>query len=306
AAPAAPPAPAVPTASPEPAAPAAPPAPAVPTASPAPPSLAAHAAPANTTGTATPAAPAAPSAATAPTGAAPPHPAHRSARILLPVVLALFALPLITAAHHSRPAPYGDHLTAHAHARVGMGMGADTGAAPALRTKGRAVEAYDTRSGEGRWTYTREGRRPVTLLGAPGHAFVLWSDGLVTDTERDAGSSVRWHRAIPESAGWLRTPAARGGAGVLRPLTPGARMLAVVTPHRIAAYRASDGDLRWVLPARRGCAFEPGRSLRRDGALLVAQPCTGAATSWTSQVMAVDDRGRIVPGRTPLGNGDLE
>ncbi|APY91169.1 hypothetical protein DCW30_33935 [Streptomyces alfalfae] len=216
----------------------------------------------------------------------------------LPAALALLAVPLITAAHHSRPAPYGDRLTVHARV-AGGGSAAATG----LRTRGSAVEAYDRGSGTVRWTYTRKGRTPVTLLAAPGHAVALWSDGLVTDTARDGGS-VRWHRAIPASAAWLRTPGARGGAGVLRPLAPGARMLAVVTPHRIAAYRAADGDLRWVLPARPGCAFEPARSLRRGGALLVAQPCTGPAASWTSQVIAVDDYGRIVPGRTPLGNGE--
>ncbi|MFF1375152.1 hypothetical protein [Streptomyces sp. NPDC058308] len=226
-------------------------------------------------------------------------PARLGTRIALPVALALLALPLITAAHHSRPAPYGDRLTLHA--RV-----AAPDADPALRTRGRAVEAYDTRSGRPHWTYTRQGRRPVALLPAPGHALALWNDGLVTDTARGDGGSVRWHRAVPESAAWLRTPAARGGAGVLQPLAPDARMLAVVTPHRIAAYRTADGDLRWVLPARSGCAFEPARSVRRDGALLIAQPCAGATASWTAQVIAVDDYGRIVPGRTPLGNGGAE
>ncbi|MFJ2772961.1 hypothetical protein [Streptomyces sp. NPDC087300] len=234
-----------------------------------------------------------------------PRAARRGTRIALPfvfvfVLVLLLAVPLITAAHHARPAPYGDHLTVHA--RV-----ADTARAgvPELRTTGRAVEAYDPGSGAVRWTYAREGRRPLKTLGAPGHAFTLWSDGLVTDTARADGGSVRWHRAVPGSADWLREPAARGGAGVLRPLTPGARMLAVVTPRRIAAYRTADGDLRWVLPARPGCAFEPARSVRVRGALLVAQPCGSAGAAWTSQLIAVDDYGRIVPGRTPLGNGDL-
>ncbi|MGW6532970.1 hypothetical protein [Streptomyces venezuelae] len=234
-----------------------------------------------------------------PLGATGLAPARRGTRIALPVALAVLALPLVTAAHHSRPAPYGDRLTVHA--RVDD---ARPGREPALRATGGAVRAYDEESGAPRWTYTRAGRRPVTLLSAPGHAVALWSDGLVTDTARADGRSVRWHRAVPASADWLRTPEARGGAGVLQPLTPDAAMLAVVTPHRIAAYRTSDGDLRWVLPARTGCAFEPARSVRRDGALLVAQPCTGPA-AWTAQVVAVDDYGRIVPGRTPLGNGDL-
>ncbi|MEU1121057.1 hypothetical protein [Streptomyces sp. NPDC005879] len=227
-----------------------------------------------------------------------PTPVRRGVRVALPVALALLALPLVTAAHHARPAPYGDRLTVHTRA-------AGTGTEPGLRIRGRAVEAYDTGGGGPRWTYTRAGRRPVTVLPAPGHALTLWDDGLVTDTARADGSSVRWHRAIPQSAPWLRGPAARGGAGVLQPLTPGARMLAVVTPHRIAAYRTADGDLRWVLPARRGCAFEPARSVRHGAALLLAQPCTSATAAWTAQVIAVDDYGRIVPGRTPLGNGDV-
>ncbi|MEV0118261.1 hypothetical protein AB0H77_34310 [Streptomyces sp. NPDC050844] len=221
--------------------------------------------------------------------------ARRGSRLALPVALALLALPLITAAHHSRPAPYGDHITVHARVAAGS-------AAPELRTKGPTVEAYNTATGRARWTYGRAGHRPLALLPAPGHAVALWSDGLVTDTARADGSAVRWHRAIPGSASWLRTPAARGAAGVLQPLDPHGRMIAVVTPHRIAAYRTADGDLRWVLPARGGCAFEPARSVRHRAALLVAQPCGDAATPWTSQLIAVDDLGRIVPGRTPLGN----
>ncbi len=144
------------------------------------------------------------------------------------------------------------------------------------------------------------------MLAAPGHAFTLWSDGLVTDTERDGGGAVRWHRAIPESAGWLRTPAARGGTGVLRPLTSGAGMLAVITPRRIAAYRTADGDLRWVLPpAAAAPSHRPARSTGTAPSWSPS-PARAPAASWTAQVVAVDDLGRIVPGRTPLGNGDLE
>ncbi|MFH8987608.1 PQQ-binding-like beta-propeller repeat protein [Streptomyces sp. NPDC017940] len=209
------------------------------------------------------------------------------------LALALLALPLLAAAHHSRQtAPYGDHLTVHA--RV-------DGAAPptALRTRGGAVEAYEADSGRVRWTYAREGRRALRSLAAPGHALALWSDGLVTDT---ASGGVRWHRAVPATARWLGTARARGGAGVLRRLDREGRMLAVVTPHRIVAYRTADGDLRWTLPAHEGCVFEPARSLWRDGALLIAQPCRSRATAWTAQLTAVDDLGRITPHRTPLGN----
>ncbi|MGW1022730.1 hypothetical protein ACWD4J_03285 [Streptomyces sp. NPDC002577] len=212
------------------------------------------------------------------------------------MVLGLLAVPLLTAAHLSRPAPFGDHLAVHARVE-------DPGAPePGLRTTGRAVEAYDPGTGRTRWAYTREGHRPLSVLPLRGHAIALWSDGLVTDTARRDGRAVRWHRAAPEAAAWLRTPRARGGAGVLQRLAPGSRMLAVVTPYRIAAYRLTDGDLRWVLPAGQGCAFEPARSVRHGRALLVAQPCSSPAASWTAEVVAVDELGRIVPRRAPLAN----
>ncbi|MEU6086249.1 hypothetical protein ABZ865_05445 [Streptomyces sp. NPDC047085] len=129
-------------------------------------------------------------------------------------------------------------------------------------------------------------------MPARGRAITLWDDGLVTGTD---GGSVRWHRALPDAAGWL---AERGGTGVLRPLGKG--ILAVVTPHRVTAYRTGDGDLRWVLPARQDCVFAPERAVRHTTALLLAQPCAGGA--WTGQVVALDDLGRITPDRTPLGN----
>ncbi|WP_434588384.1 hypothetical protein [Streptomyces sp. A5-4] len=216
---------------------------------------------------------------------------RRSVRIAVTLAAAVLALPLVTAAHQARPAPYGDHLTVRTPA---------TGRAPALRTRGRAVEAYDRASGQRHWTYTREGRRPLAVRPAPGHAFALWNDGLVTDTARADGRRVHWHRAVPGLSGWLAGDPRRA-AGVLRALDPQARMLAVVTPRRIAAYRTMDGDLRWVLPATRGCTFEPHRSIHARGALIVAQSC-GADASWTAELVAVDDLGRITPDRTPLGN----
>ncbi|WP_308310606.1 hypothetical protein [Streptomyces sp. GbtcB6] len=195
-----------------------------------------------------------------------------------PLVLALLlAAALLSVVHQIRPVPYGDRLT--------PGPPAHT-----ARARGDVVEAYDGRTL--RWRYARVGRRPLSVLPARGHTFTVWDDGLVTDTD---GRSVRWHRALPAATGWLRT---RGGAGVLRPL--GRSILAIVTPARIAAYRTADGDLRWVLPARAGCAFRPERAVRHGPALLVAQPCAHGA--WTAQLVAVDDLGGIAPHRTPLGN----
>jgi len=140
--------------------------------------------------------------------------------------------------------------------------------------------------------YAREGHRPLAVLSARGDTVTLWDDGVVTAHD---GASVRWHRALPAAGDWLP---AHGGTGVLRPLGRG--ILAVVTPPRIAGYRLADGDLRWVVPAREGCVFTPERAVRHAGALIVAQPCPAAP--WTSQLIAVDDLGRITPHRTPLGN----
>ncbi|WP_240926142.1 PQQ-like beta-propeller repeat protein [Streptomyces sp. JB150] len=208
------------------------------------------------------------------------------ARRLLTAALALaLAAPLLAGAHQVRPAPYGDRLTVHA--RV-----AGTGAAEP-RIDRAAVEARDPRTGALRWRHAREGRRPLAVLPARGEAITLWDDGLVTATD---GHRVRWHRALPAAAGWLR---ARGGTGVLRLLGRG--MLAVVTPRRVTAYRLADGDLRWVLPARPGCAFAPERAVGHGRALLLAQPC-GPSAAWTAQLVAVDDLGRIAPDRRPLGN----
>ncbi|MFF4351851.1 PQQ-binding-like beta-propeller repeat protein [Streptomyces sp. NPDC001530] len=217
---------------------------------------------------------------------------RRTPRTFLPATLALLlAVPLLAAAHQARTAPYGDHLTVRAvHARV------EYGTRPPLRTTGGTVEAYDAATGRPRWTYTREGRRPLMVLPARGDAIALWDDGLVTATVRGDGSAVRWHRALPGAAPWL---AAHGGTGVLRTL--GARMLAVVTPQRIAAYRIADGDLRWVLPAHSGCAFEPARAVRHGSALLIAQPCA-TTDLWTGEIIAVDELGRITRNRAPLGN----
>ncbi|GHA82301.1 hypothetical protein [Streptomyces chryseus] len=228
-----------------------------------------------------------------PTGAPPPRaPGAPRRRIGIALVAAALALPLATAAHQARSAPYGDRLTTHAPAARPD---------PALRIRGGAVEAYDGAGGRRHWTHTRAGSRPLAVRPAPGHAFALWSDGLVTDTARTTGRTVHWHRAVPGLSRWLAAGGPARAAGVLQALDPAARMLAVVTPQRIAAYRTRDGDLRWVLPAEPGCAFDARRTARTGGALLVAQPC-GAGASWTAEIVAVDDLGRIVPHRTPLRN----
>ncbi len=201
-------------------------------------------------------------------------------RVVAGLVAGGVAVGLLGVAHQLRPAPYGDRLLRSGHGEW------------SARAQGAVVVGYDRRTGAPRWRYARVGHRPLDVLPARGAVITLWDDGLLTDTD---GRSVRWHRALPDAADWLP---AQGGTGVLRPLGRG--ILAVVTPSRVTAYRTADGDLRWVLPARQGCAFRPDGAVRRGAALLLAQPCADAA--WTGQLVALDDLGRIVPDRTPLGN----
>ncbi|WP_369270185.1 hypothetical protein AB5J55_09305 [Streptomyces sp. R11] len=237
---------------------------------------------------------------TAAPGVTAPKPTAATRSRLLPAFLALLlAPPLLAIAHHARPAPYGDHLTVHAvhaaaHARVRPATTPRQPQPPPtpLRTRGAAIEAHHPVTGAPLWRYAREGRRPLTSLHTRGEAITLWDDGMVTATD---GRSVRWHRALPAADEWLPD---HGSTGVLHALGRG--MLAVVTPHRVAAYRIADGDLRWVLPAREGCAFRPARAVHHGKTLLLAQPCTGADR--TAQVIAVDDLGQITPHRRPLGN----
>jgi hypothetical protein len=209
-------------------------------------------------------------------------------RLALTAVAAVLALPLVTAAHHTDRTPYGDRFDSSAGHRAGPA---------AVRIRGAVVEAYDSGTGARRWTYGRRGSRPLALYRAPGHTFALWADGLLTDA---GPHRVRWHRAVPGLRGWLARRPERA-AGVLKPLDADAGMLAVVTPERVSAFRAADGDLRWLLPARDGCAFDPARSARTDGVLLLAQPCRDR-DSWSQELAAVDGLGKITPGRTPLGN----
>ncbi|QTD97697.1 PQQ-binding-like beta-propeller repeat protein [Streptomyces cyanogenus] len=210
-------------------------------------------------------------------------PPHRPVVALLAAV----ALGLLGLAGHLRPDPYGDRLLPGASG----GPHLDT-RAWAARAHDGVVAAYDSRTGALRWRYARAGHRPVSVLPTRAEVIALWDDGLLTDTD---GRSVRWHRALPDAAEWLPS---QGGTGVLRPLGRG--ILAVVTPRRVTAYRTADGDLRWVLPARNGCVFRPASAVRRGAALILAQPCADSA--WTGQLVALDDLGRIAPGRTPLGN----
>ncbi|MEV8536957.1 hypothetical protein [Streptomyces sp. NPDC051211] len=235
-------------------------------------------------------------------GAAPSSgPRRRPARALLPLLaaaaaVALPALLLAVAHGGGRTAPYGDRLTSH------PASGPAPAAEPELRYDRHAVRAYAPGTGTPLWTYARDNRRPVGVHTAPGHAFTLWDDGMVTDTVRPAGAAgpaaeVRWHRTVPGAGASMGRAA--GATGTLAALGPAGRILVVVTPGHVAAYRTEDGDLRWVITAGRGCSFTPGSRVQLGGTVLIARPCADPAVPWARQIIAVDEHGRVTPDRRP-------
>ncbi|MEV7615353.1 hypothetical protein [Streptomyces sp. NPDC089799] len=242
----------------------------------------------------------APTGATAPadtasTAAGAPAPARRRWARRPPALLAVAAFLAVLAAllaGLSPATPYGDRLTARQPAAGPEGAAYEVPhGRPAYRLAldRDAVHAYAPDGTRPAWTYAREGRRPVAVRSAPGHAFTLWDDGMVTDTVRRAGTGdpvVRWHRTAPGA----------GTEGSLASLGADGRMLVVVTPARALGYRAEDGDLRWIVTARKGCAFRPGEAPPTvDRLLLLAQDCDDPDMPWTLRTVAVGEQGRIKP-----------
>ncbi|MFF7728111.1 hypothetical protein [Streptomyces sp. NPDC008001] len=213
---------------------------------------------------------------------------HGGRRAPLPPSLALLlatlllALPLAAAARRAQHAPFGDRLTLHPAVR----LAGDTGA-PRLRLAPGGLEAYAPDTGALRWTYAREGHRPLQALPAHGEAVALWDDGLVTGTSLHRGALSVWHRGVP---GWLAAPAARHAHGALQLLGPRPDTVAVVTPRLVTAYGSDSGDLRWHREAGPGCAFDSARTARRAGFLLIARHCA-PGTPWTTGIAAVSAAG---------------
>lgn len=208
---------------------------------------------------------------------------RRAPRVALAVAAALLAPVLAAVVPGARPAPYGDALTRRPGppaARLAVRLRPD-----------RAVEAYDPATGAPRWRYARTGRRPLAVREIAPDAVALWDDGMVTGSDL-RGGTVHWHRAVPGAAGRF----------ALQPLDASGRLFAVVSARRITAYRTRDGDLRWVLPARPGCAFRPPDPALAGGhrnTLVLPQPCGGAHSAAATRLVAVDGLGRVAPGGSP-------
>ncbi|MGK5732426.1 hypothetical protein [Streptomyces sp. URMC 124] len=202
------------------------------------------------------------------------------APLALLLTTALLCVPLAAAARHVQHAPFGDRLTLHATARP-----ARPGAvrAPRLRLGRGGLEAYDPVTGARRWTYARDGHRPLQAHPTRGEAVALWDDGLVTGTLLRDGTLSVWHRGAP---GWPGTPAGRRAPALHLLGSPQPGAVAVVTPRLVTAYALGDGGLRWHREAGPGCAFDPTRTARRADLLLIARPCA-PDTPWTSELTAL-------------------
>ncbi|MEV6212492.1 hypothetical protein [Kitasatospora sp. NPDC051914] len=215
-------------------------------------------------------------------------------RSVLPVLAALLVLGAGAAAHANRPVPFGDRLAEPgiADASPVGAQALDTGVLE-LRV-GPGLEAYDRTSGDHLWSYRREDATALHLAMAGESAVVVWDDGLVTSV-RPSDHQVRWHRAVPGLADWLRAEgepgtadrtdaekqatAVRRAAAALQPALEDEPWVAVVTPSLTMGFRDRDGDLRFNSRPAQGCSYDPLRTVHTDNAVLVPRTClTGAGT----------------------------
>ncbi|WP_329499016.1 hypothetical protein [Kitasatospora herbaricolor] len=215
-------------------------------------------------------------------------------RSILPALAVLLVLLAGAAAHANKPVPFGDRVAepGGADASPVTAQSLDT-AGLELRV-GPGLEAYDPASGEHAWSYRREGATALYLAMAGDDAVVLWDDGLVTSV-RPSDHEVRWHRAVPGLAEWLRGEGETGAAQrtetqrkqlaveraaiALYTVPEASPWVAVVTPGLTMGFRDADGDLRYNDRPAGNCAYDPLRTVRTNYAVLVPRTCTGSSSN---------------------------
>ncbi|MDH6134357.1 hypothetical protein P3T37_003760 [Kitasatospora sp. MAA4] len=211
-------------------------------------------------------------------------------RSALPAMAVLLVLGAGAAAHANRPVPFGDQVSAPGQAQASP-VGAQSDGAPALDLRvGPGLEAYDRTTGALLWTYQRDGATALHLSVLGGSAIVVWDDGMVTSIET-SDHEVRWHRAVPGLAEWLRADGEPGAdqrtdaqrkqvqleraAAALQTVSAPEAWVQVTTPGLTMGFRDRDGDLRFNSRPLFGCLFDPLRAVQTDSAVLVPRTCTG-------------------------------
>ncbi|MEV7596812.1 hypothetical protein AB0O91_05420 [Kitasatospora sp. NPDC089797] len=212
-------------------------------------------------------------------------------RSILPALAVMLVLAAGAAAHANKPVPFGDRVAGPGDAEATPVNSQSVDSADLdLKVVGPGLEAYHKKTGERAWTYRREGAEALYLAMAGDNAIVVWDDGLVTSV-RPGDHEVRWHRAVPGLADYLRadgepgadkrtdaerkeTAKLRAAAALHTVQRAGSPWLAVVTPNLTMGLRDADGDLRYNDRPSNGCLYDPLRTVHTDWAVLIPRTCT--------------------------------
>ncbi|MER7671167.1 hypothetical protein ABTY61_22250 [Kitasatospora sp. NPDC096128] len=215
-------------------------------------------------------------------------------RSILPALAVMLVLAAGAAAHANKPVPFGDRVAGPGDAEATPVNSQSVSSADLdLRVVGPGLEAYHKQTGERAWTYRREGAEALYLAMAGDNAIVVWDDGLVTSV-RPGDHEVRWHRAVPGLADYLRadgepgadkrtdaqrkdTAKQRAAAALHTVQRDGSPWLALVTPSLTMGLRDADGDLRYNDRPSTGCLYDPLRTVHTDYAVLIPRTCTNSS-----------------------------
>lgn len=194
------------------------------------------------------------------------------------------------AAHANRPVPFGDQVSAPGQAEASPVGAQSSGTADPDLKVGPGLEAYDRSTGALLWSYRRDGATALHVQPAAESAVVVWDDGMVTSVQL-SDHTVRWHRAIPGLAEWLRGDGDPGAeqrtdaqrkqiaqqraAAAVQTVSSPEPWVQVITPGLTMGFRDRDGDLRFNSRPLTGCVYDPLRAVRTSGAVLVPRTCTG-------------------------------
>jgi hypothetical protein len=122
-------------------------------------------------------------------------------------------------------------------------------------------------------------------------AVVVWDDGMVTSVQI-GDHQVRWHRAVPGLADWLRGDGEPGdtqrteaqrkqlqlerAAAAVQTVAGPEPWVQVLTPGLTMGFRDRDGDLRFNSRPQAGCLYDPARSVATATTVMLPRSCTPA------------------------------